>query len=195
MACSPLSSLTPRDQLKTICVHVSRKWELRGINDDGPLQHIDLILADDKGNVKYAEIPAAEAERHGPVFKAGNCYVLSRFRVCNAKDFYRSVPGPYMLELTCHTRISPSDHPGPFPEYVYYLTPFENVRDYIGDRKKFHDVLGVLVEVAEPEWVHFCNQPKPKLRRNILIKDQRVATQADTLPQEIKPRDPKKNRE
>jgi hypothetical protein len=35
------------------------------------------------------------------------------------------------------------------------------------------DVLGVLVEVAEPEWVHFCNQPKPKLRRNILIKDQR----------------------
>ena len=44
----PIVLPTPRDRLKTICVHVSRKWELRGIDDDGPLQHIDLILADDK---------------------------------------------------------------------------------------------------------------------------------------------------
>ena len=30
----------------TICVRVVRTWEFRGINDDGALQHIDLILAD-----------------------------------------------------------------------------------------------------------------------------------------------------
>ena len=35
------------------------------------------------------------------------------------------------------------------------------------------DVLGILVEVAEPEWVPFSNQPKPNLRRN--IKDARFA--------------------
>jgi len=37
------------------------------------------------------------------------------------------------------------------------------------------DVLGILVEVAEPEWVPFSNQPKPNLRRNITIKDARFA--------------------
>jgi hypothetical protein len=36
------------DKLKTICVRVVRKWEFRGLNDDGPLQHIDLVLADNQ---------------------------------------------------------------------------------------------------------------------------------------------------
>jgi len=91
-----------------------------------------------QGNTMYAEIPAAEAQRHDPVLQAGNNYVISRFRVCKAKDYYRSVPGPYMLELTCHTRISSSDHSGSFPEYIYSLTPFGNLSDFIGDRKKFY---------------------------------------------------------
>ncbi|RLN23750.1 hypothetical protein C2845_PM07G05540 [Panicum miliaceum] len=125
----------------------------------------------------YAEIPAAEADRLSPLLEVGKIYTLSRFRICNSKDYFKSVPGPLMLELTCHTKISPSDHGGPFPEYVYTLTPFENIRDYIGDRRKFHDALGVLVEVAEPVWVHFSNEPKPKLRRNIVIKDQSFCDQ------------------
>ena len=52
-----------------------------------------------QGNTMYAEIPAAEAQRHDPVLQAGNNYVISRFRVCKAKDYYRSVPGPYMLAI------------------------------------------------------------------------------------------------
>ena len=46
MTYSLLSSLRPKDRLTTICVRVVRTWEFRGINDDGALQHIDLILAD-----------------------------------------------------------------------------------------------------------------------------------------------------
>ncbi|KAG2563927.1 hypothetical protein PVAP13_8KG343602 [Panicum virgatum] len=128
-AYSPLSSLAPRDRLKTIFVRVMRKWEFRGLNDDGPLQHIDLILADSQGNAMYAEIPSAEA---------GRSYIMN---------------------------------PGSFPEYVYNPTPFSELKNFVGDRKKIHDVLGILVEVAEPEWVPFSNQPKPNLRRNITIKD------------------------
>ncbi|XP_039777888.1 uncharacterized protein LOC120645177 [Panicum virgatum] len=75
-----------------------------------------------------------------------------------------------MLELTCHTRVTTAD-PGSFPEYVYNPTPFSELKNFVGDRKKIHDVLGILVEVAEPEWVPFSNQPKPNLRRNITIKD------------------------
>ena len=51
MAYSPLSSLSPQDRLKTICVRVVRKWEFRGMNDDDPSQHVDLILADDQVQV------------------------------------------------------------------------------------------------------------------------------------------------
>ena len=48
MTFSPLSTLQPKDRHKTICVRVCRKWEFRGQNDDGPLQHVDLILADEQ---------------------------------------------------------------------------------------------------------------------------------------------------
>lgn len=46
MVFSPLSTLQPKDWHKTIHVRVCRKWEYRGINEDNPLQHIDLVLVD-----------------------------------------------------------------------------------------------------------------------------------------------------
>ncbi|KAG2651375.1 replication protein A 70 kDa DNA-binding subunit B-like isoform X1 [Panicum virgatum] len=171
MSYSPLVSLTPKDRLKTIFVRVIRKWEFRGINDDGPLQHIDLILADTQGSAIYAEIPPTEAEKHGRIIQPCQNYIMSRFRICNAKDYYKSVQAPYMLELTCHTRVSHTEEPGSFPNYVYNLTPFSELQQFVGDRKKFHDVLGILIEAAEPEWISFSNQPKPNLRRNILLRD------------------------
>ncbi|RLN42137.1 uncharacterized protein C2845_PM01G44160 [Panicum miliaceum] len=50
----------------------------------------------------------------------------------------RSLPGPYMLEFTCHTRINAARDSGAFPDYVYNLTPFEELHAYVGDKKKFH---------------------------------------------------------
>lgn len=250
MAYIPMSSLTPKDRLKTICVRVSRKWEFRGINDEGPLQHIDLVLADDQvrhpvfkkkknffcsqiilylihipcvylqGNTIYAEIPSAEADRLGPLLEAGKIYTLSRLRICNSKDYFKSVPGPYMLELTCHTKISPTNHQGPFPEYIYNLTHLKTYVILLATGRNstviypnrffllicstlnicicmyllivlfmfsflslalplsmpFIDILGVLIEVAEPVWVHFSKEPKPKLHRNIVIKDHRYVS-------------------
>jgi len=174
MSYSPLVSLTPKDRLKTIFVRVIRKWEFRGINDDGPLQHIDLILADTQvipiilfadlplntsnnlctcayiffwlnkhhqGSAIYAEIPPTEAEKHGRIIQPCQNYIMSRFRICNAKDYYKSVQAPYMLELTCHTRVSHTEEPGSFPNYVYNLTPFSELQQFVGDRKKFHGKL------------------------------------------------------
>jgi len=138
MSFSQLSTLTPKDKLKTICVKVSRKWEFRGLNDDGPLQHVDLVLVDDQGNSIYAEIPASEAERHSATLEEGKIYIMRRFRVCNAKNYCKSLLGPYMLEITCHTRINLARETATFPEYGYFLTPFDEIPGYIGDKKKFH---------------------------------------------------------
>ncbi|RLN12932.1 ribonucleoside-diphosphate reductase large subunit-like [Panicum miliaceum] len=124
------------------------------------------------GNAIYAEIPASEAERHSSTLAQGQSYIISRFRVCNAKNYCGSLPGPYMLEITCHTRVNIAKESGPFPEYVYSLTPYDELPAFIGDKKKFHDVIGVLVEVGEPEWVHFANQQNPSLRRNTVIKNE-----------------------
>ena len=93
-----------------------------------------LILSP-QGNAMYAEIPARECARHGPIIEPSNTYVVTRFRVCKAKDYFKSVPGQYMIELTCHTRISRADGAGAYPEHVYNLTPFCSLRDYIGDKK------------------------------------------------------------
>ena len=83
----------------------------------------------------YAEIPAKEADKHGPIIQADRTYVISRFRVCNAKDAFRSVPGPYMLEFTCHTKISAATEEITEPKYIYNLTPFSKLPEFINDKK------------------------------------------------------------
>ena len=48
MAFDLLPTLRPRQWRSTICVRVCRKWEYRGGTDDGPIQHVDLVLLDEK---------------------------------------------------------------------------------------------------------------------------------------------------
>ena len=48
MAFDLLPALHLRVRRATICVRVSRKWEYHGGTDDGPIQHVDLVLIDAK---------------------------------------------------------------------------------------------------------------------------------------------------
>jgi hypothetical protein len=48
MAFDLLPALHPRQWRATICVRICRKWEYRGGTDDGPIQHVDLVLLDEK---------------------------------------------------------------------------------------------------------------------------------------------------
>jgi hypothetical protein len=43
-----LPSLKVGNMCAVVCVRVSRKWEYRGGTDDGPIQHVDLVLVDEK---------------------------------------------------------------------------------------------------------------------------------------------------
>ena len=38
-----------------------------------------------QGNTMYAEIPAKEADKLGPMIQVDRTYVIARFKVCNAK--------------------------------------------------------------------------------------------------------------
>lgn len=45
-----LSDLRPKDRQSVIRVRVIRKWEFHGKNEKDPIQHIDLVVADEKVN-------------------------------------------------------------------------------------------------------------------------------------------------
>lgn len=57
MAFTPLPALRPREWRATICVRVCRKWEYRGGTDDGPIQHVDLVLVDEQVCLSSCYIP------------------------------------------------------------------------------------------------------------------------------------------
>lgn len=172
MAFDLLPTLRPRQWRSTICVRVCRKWEYRGGTDDGPIQHVDLVLLDEKGNSMYGEIPEPEVDTKSPLIQEGSIYVISRFRVSNAKSGYRPVDCPYMVEITLHTTISAArtDMPG-FPEYAYSVTPIDALSVHAGDTRNFLDTIGVLVEVSEAYRVRLPNKPAPTLTRHIVLRD------------------------
>jgi replication factor A1 len=93
----------------------------------------------------YGEIPQQEVEAKSPLLQEGGIYVISRFRVSNAKSGYRPVDSPYMVEFTLHTTISAArtDLPA-FPQYAYKITPIDALPSHAGDTKNF---LGELLPI------------------------------------------------
>jgi hypothetical protein len=47
MLFTPIAELDPRSTNVAIRVCIIRKWELRGATNDGPMRHVNLILADE----------------------------------------------------------------------------------------------------------------------------------------------------
>jgi len=47
--------------------------------------NIFFFCAHLQGNTMYAEIPAKEADKLGPMIQVDRTYVIARFKVCNAK--------------------------------------------------------------------------------------------------------------
>ncbi|RLN18739.1 hypothetical protein C2845_PM02G01820 [Panicum miliaceum] len=171
MAYTLLPQLHPREKFSIICVYVARKWEYRGPTDSGPVQHVDLVLADEKGNTIYVEIAHTQIDKHASTIQENGIYVISRFKIANLKNSYRPVHASYMIEITCFTRINVAkDPPSTFPKYIYNLIEFDDLYNLVGDQTYFLDALGVIIEVNQPEWRHLSNQPNPALTRNLIIQ-------------------------
>lgn len=172
MAFSLLPVLCTGDWRATIRVRVCRKWEYCGGTDDGPIQHVDLVLVDEKGNGMYGEIPGPEVEAKSPLVEEGGVYIISRFRVSNAKSGYRPVDARYMVEFTLHTTVTVArDDVVRFPEYAYKITPINELSSHSGDTRNFLDTIGTLLEVSDAYMVHLPNKPAPTLSRHIILRD------------------------
>ncbi|KAL6878480.1 hypothetical protein ACP4OV_012650 [Aristida adscensionis] len=167
-----LPSLRPREKHWNICVRVSRMWEYRGGTHVGSISHIDLVLIDKEGNPMYAEIPASEVDKKGPLVQEGGVYVMSWFRVSNAKTFYRHVDARYMIEFTCYTKIVPAkEDTSAFPMITYDLVPLSELTRYSGEKKRFLDVLGTVLRVTDLAQVQLPNQPAATQCRDVINRD------------------------
>ncbi|CAN6208301.1 unnamed protein product [Urochloa humidicola] len=174
-----LPDLHPNDHYSTVCVRVTRKWEYRGLNDDGEAQHVDLVIADHEANVMYAEIPQEMVHEFNNQIQEGDIYELRRFRVTNAKSMYKPVDGRYMIKFTVHTLIAvPNRPPTTYPRYTYKLTAFEQLPMLVGNVQNFIDVLGVIVEISEVEMIQtYNNQPAAPTRKIVLTDISGLQTQ------------------
>ncbi|CAN6331803.1 unnamed protein product [Urochloa humidicola] len=167
-----LQDLHPKNRQSVIRVRVIRKWEFHGKNENDPIQHIDLVVADEKGNAMYAEIPAAYIEKHAHKLEENGTYIIKHFKVANLKDAFRPVEASYMLEFTFWTEIKPAiNPPETFPRYIYRLTEFEQLYERIGNRTYFLDVLAVITEVAEPKWKYTSSNETATITRNVILED------------------------
>ncbi|CAL4928117.1 unnamed protein product [Urochloa decumbens] len=166
-----LPDLHPNDHYATICVRVTRKWEYRGVSDDGEPQHVDLVIADHKANVMYAEIPQEMVHAFNNQIQEGEIYEIRRFRVTNAKSLYKPVDGHCMIKFTVHTLVTePDKPPTTYPRYTYRLTAFEELPMLVGNVQNFIDVLGIIVEISEVEMIQPTNnQPAAPTRKLILM--------------------------
>ncbi|CAL5056832.1 unnamed protein product [Urochloa decumbens] len=155
-----LPDLHPNDHYATVCVRVTRKWEYRGLNDDGEPQHVDLVIADHEEMVHEFNNQIEE----------GEIYELKRFRVTNAKTLYKAVDGRYMIKFTIHTLIAVAKRPPTtFPRYTYRLTAFEELSMLVGNVQNFIDVLGVVVEIGEVEMIQPSNNQASTATRKLVL--------------------------
>lgn len=86
----------------------------------------------------YGEIPAAEVETKSPLIEENGIYVISRFRVSNAKRSFRPVAAKYMVEFMYRTQVSAArEDVSTFPAYAYRLMPTDAQRSRAGDTTDF----------------------------------------------------------
>ncbi|CAL4917156.1 unnamed protein product [Urochloa decumbens] len=193
-----LPDLHPNDHYATICVRVTRKWEYRGVSDDGEPQHVDLVIADHKANVMYAEIPQEMVHAFNNQIQEGEIYEIRRFRVTNAKSLYKPVDGHCMIKFTVHTLVTePDKPPTTYPRYTYRLTAFEELPMLVGNVQNFIDVLGIIVEISEVEMIQPTNNQPAAPTRKLILMDIRYASErveirrvAPAPPQAVQPQHP-----
>ncbi|AQL07860.1 hypothetical protein ZEAMMB73_Zm00001d047872 [Zea mays] len=169
MLFTPVAELHPQSTNVVIRVRVIRKWEFRGATNDGPLQYINLVLADEQGTPIHAEIAAALAVDKGSLIEIEKVYELKRFRVTPSRNYFKPVDNNFMIQFTLYTQAKVvKDPPQVFPRYIYKLTCFENIEDNIDNRTYLIDVLGMLTQINPPHLIGYNNST---IIRDIFIEN------------------------
>lgn len=86
----------------------------------------------------YAEVSEQHINTHAMLLDIGNVYTLSRFQVKNARATYMPFEANLMIEIGAYTLINPvTNPPTTFPEIVYRLTKFSDLKPLQGSTKTY----------------------------------------------------------
>uniref|UniRef100_A0A8R7QHJ8 Replication protein A OB domain-containing protein n=1 Tax=Triticum urartu TaxID=4572 RepID=A0A8R7QHJ8_TRIUA len=154
-------------------VLVSRIWHFRGGTDEGNIVHTDLVVLDQEGTHMYGQIPPEPSERLKDVLVEGNVYLMKGFMCKQAKQTYRAVDSPYMMQFTRFSTAIPQ--PGDeenFPYCTYDLLSFTDIPMPGPNTRRFLDVIGRITAVTDIVIVHSQYQPEPSETRTIVLEDQ-----------------------
>ncbi|AQK93245.1 hypothetical protein ZEAMMB73_Zm00001d010019 [Zea mays] len=169
MLFTPIEELDPRSTNVAIRVCIIRKWEFRGAINDGPLCHVNLILADKQGTTIHTEIQVALVADKGSLIQLDKVYELKHFRVASSRNYYKPVDNSMMIQFTLYTQAKVLKDPPPtFPRYAYKLTSFENIGNNVDNKTYLIDVLGILTEIGSLHHVGYNNS---NIIRDIFLKD------------------------
>lgn len=169
MLFTPIAELDLKSTNAAIRVRIIRKWEFRGATNDGPLRHVNLILADEQGTAIHAEIQAPLVADKGSLIQIDKVYELKRFRVTPSRNYYKPVDNSMMIQFTLYTQAKLVQDPPPtFPRYAYKLTSFENIGNNVDNKTYLIDVLGILTEIGSLHHVGYNNS---NIIRDIFLKD------------------------
>ncbi|XP_021314345.1 uncharacterized protein LOC8075683 isoform X2 [Sorghum bicolor] len=167
-----ISDLTLQPENREICARVMRKWVFDGNDPGGPIRHISLVLADEKGNTIFAQILEAHVHKKGSLIHEHGVYIISKFIVRASKPTYVPFEKDLMIEFTAYTTIvAVKNPPNTFPTYVYNLTSFSQINPVGIARTKFVDVLGILTSVGAPKTVPIVRKETVGIVREVMIKN------------------------
>lgn len=109
-----------------------------------------------QGNSIYAEIPSDIVDEQNPLINVNKVYIIRRFRVIYAKSSYKVVDAPFMICFTKFTIIELCREPlTTFPQYVYRLTPYNEIDPFGPKAKTFHGMFLQLCFYTSTHSLHF----------------------------------------
>jgi hypothetical protein len=138
MVTTLISKLEPGLGNPTIRLRVSRFWEFRDQNDENILYHLGLVLVDGTGASIAAQIMPPLDELFAPAITEGKVYDLTFYRVRQCTSQYRPVGNMQSIALTKWSTLEEcTDVPENFPNYVYSLTPYDQLRGRVNRKDSF----------------------------------------------------------
>ncbi|KAK3000611.1 hypothetical protein RJ639_022355 [Escallonia herrerae] len=159
----------------TIKVRVTWIWD--GVNPSTKeIYNSNMILLDEEGNLQHALLRNNQRRTFLPQFKEGNIYMISNFKITEAKGTYRPLPKQDTVIALFHgTKVQHLKQDlKSIPQHNFALINYDELHKRANDVTYLTDVIGILSKVFDVE--DFGIKPgrtRPLFKKDITLTNKR----------------------